>query len=65
MAEVRQRGGIVVVIAHRSSALIAVNKVLIIQGGKQIAFGDKDQILSNVSILNGSLQTGKAIANAV
>jgi PrtD family type I secretion system ABC transporter len=65
MHEVRERGGIVVVIAHRSSALTAVNKILIIQNGQQIAFGDKDQVLSNVSMLNGSLQAGKAVSNAV
>ncbi|MCJ8521157.1 ATP-binding cassette subfamily C protein [Pseudorhizobium tarimense] len=63
--EVRQRGGIVVVVAHRSSALLSVNKLLIIQGGRQVAFGDKDQLLTNVSILNGSMQSGKALANAV
>jgi ATP-binding cassette subfamily C protein len=65
MVDIRERGGIVVVIAHRSSALTAVNKILIIQNGQQVAFGDKDQVLSNVSILNGSMQSGKAVANAV
>lgn len=65
MMDIRERGGIVVVVAHRASALAAVNKILIIQNGQQVAFGDKDQILSNVSMLRGSQQPGKVVANAV
>ncbi|MEV4606917.1 type I secretion system permease/ATPase [Neorhizobium sp. LMR1-1-1.1] len=65
MMDIRERGGIVVVVAHRASALAAVNKVLIIQNGQQVAFGDKDQILSNVSMLSGSQQPGKVVANAL
>jgi ATP-binding cassette subfamily C protein len=65
MMEVRGRGGIVVVIAHRSSALLSVNKVLMIQSGKQLSFGEKDQVLANVSIFNGSLQTAKVSSHAL
>jgi len=65
MMDIRERGGIVVVVAHRASALAAVNKVLIIQNGQQVAFGDKDQVLSNVSMLSGSQQPGKVVANAL
>jgi len=64
MMDIRERGGIVVVVAHRASALAAVNKVLIIQNGQQVAFGDKEQILSNVSMLSSSQQPGKVVANA-
>jgi PrtD family type I secretion system ABC transporter len=42
---VRLRGGIVVVVAHRPSALSAVNLVAIVQGGKMVAFGPKATIL--------------------
>jgi ABC-type protease/lipase transport system fused ATPase/permease subunit len=65
MQAVRERGGIVVVVAHRSSALTAVNKVLIIQNGKQVAFGDRDDVLSNVSMLNAQNKTAKVAANVV
>ena len=48
---VRGRGGIVMVIAHRTSALSAVNKVLVIQNGRQLDFGDRDEVLSRLSVL--------------
>lgn len=44
---VKQRGGIVVVIAHRPSALVAVDVVAVVQGGKMTAFGAKDEIVGN------------------
>jgi PrtD family type I secretion system ABC transporter len=46
IASVRKRGGIVVCIAHRPSALAAVDLVAVIQQGKLLAFGPKDEILS-------------------
>ena len=42
---VRERGGVVVVVAHRPSALANLNKVLILLGGKVQAFGPRDQVL--------------------
>lgn len=42
---VRARGGIAIVIAHRPSALAAVDMVAVIQNGKMVAFGPKDDIL--------------------
>jgi ATP-binding cassette subfamily C protein len=42
---VRQRGGIVVVIAHRPSALAGVDLVLVLADGKVQAFGPKEEIL--------------------
>lgn len=45
---VRQRQGIVVVVAHRPSALAAVDLVLAMSGGRQQAFGPKDEVLSKV-----------------
>lgn len=44
---VRDRGGIVVVIAHRPSALAAVDTVGVIQNGSLAAFGPKDQIFAS------------------
>jgi PrtD family type I secretion system ABC transporter len=42
---VRARGGIAIVVAHRPSALAAADVVAVIQQGKLIAFGPKDEIL--------------------
>jgi ABC-type protease/lipase transport system fused ATPase/permease subunit len=46
---VRQRGGIVVIVAHRPSALVGVDQVLILQeGGRMKAFGPKEEMLGKV-----------------
>jgi ATP-binding cassette subfamily C protein len=45
---VRQRGGIVVVVAHRPSAIAALDMVLAMSGGRQAAFGPKEQVLGKV-----------------
>lgn len=43
-----ERGGIVIVIAHRPSALAGVNLVLMMNEGRAVAFGDKDEVLTRV-----------------
>ncbi len=43
---VRARGGIVVVVAHRPSALAAVDMVGVIQNGRLAAYGPKDEIFA-------------------
>jgi ATP-binding cassette subfamily C protein len=48
ICNVRSRGGIVVVIAHRPSALVAVDQVLAIADGRVQAFGEKEAILSKI-----------------
>jgi PrtD family type I secretion system ABC transporter len=45
---VRNRGGIVLVIAHRPSALNAVDHVAMINAGRLGAFGPKDEVLKKV-----------------
>ena len=45
---VRSRGGIVIVIAHRSSALASVDHVLVLNQGRQQAFGPRDKVLRPV-----------------
>ena len=45
---IRARGGIVVVIAHRPSAIAGVDLVLVLKQGRVQAFGPKDEILSKV-----------------
>jgi PrtD family type I secretion system ABC transporter len=43
---VRARGGVVVVIAHRPSALAGVDHVLVMNGGTAQAFGPKEEVLN-------------------
>ncbi|MFO1151170.1 MAG: type I secretion system permease/ATPase [Alsobacter sp.] len=45
---VRERGGIVIVVAHRASALAAVDQVLALAEGRAVALGPKDEILRQV-----------------
>src|SRR5215207_559530 len=48
IASVRARGGIAVVIAHRPSALAAVDQVLVMANGEAKAFGPRDEVLRKV-----------------
>jgi PrtD family type I secretion system ABC transporter len=48
IASARQRGGILVVIAHRPKALDAVDKVLVVGDGRIQAFGPKEEVLRKV-----------------
>lgn len=43
--DARSRGAIVVLIAHRPSALATVNLATVIQDGRQVAFGKRDDIM--------------------
>jgi ATP-binding cassette subfamily C protein PrsD len=45
---VRARGGIVVVVAHRPSAIAGVDLLLMMNQGRVAAFGPKDEVLSRV-----------------
>jgi ATP-binding cassette subfamily C protein len=45
---VRQRGGIVIVIAHRRNALDAVDQVLALTQGRAQAFGPRDEVLAKL-----------------
>ena len=44
---IKARGGIAVVIAHRPSALAAVDLIAVIQNGRMTAFGPKEEIIGN------------------
>jgi ATP-binding cassette subfamily C protein len=46
---VRQRGGIVIVVAHRPSALAAVDVLLVMAEGRAVSFGPKDIVMAKVS----------------
>jgi ATP-binding cassette subfamily C protein PrsD len=49
MHAARERGAIVIVVAHRPSAIVAVNKLLFMQDGRQTAFGLKDDVLNHIT----------------
>jgi PrtD family type I secretion system ABC transporter len=58
---VKSRGGIVVVIAHRPSALAAVDLVAVVQNGRMTAFAPKEEIVGaapppNAAAANATVQ---------
>lgn len=54
VADARERGAIVALVAHRPSALRRVNKVLVLQNGRMTAFGDRDDVLAKISASPGA-----------
>src|SRR5690606_13133274 len=48
IAGARARGAIVVVVAHRPSTIAAVDKLLLLQKGRQISFGAKKDVLEQI-----------------
>lgn len=49
MLAARARGAIVIIVAHRPSAIASVSKLLYLQDGKQSAFGPKESVLQEIS----------------
>lgn len=62
---VRARGGIVVVIAHRPSALAGVDLVLFMTNGTVSAFGPRDKVLAEVIQRPGGTPPLKVVTNGV
>lgn len=48
----RAAGSAVVVMAHRTSILAAVNKLLMLEDGRMTIFGDRDEILARAALTN-------------
>jgi len=48
ISSVRERGGIVIVIAHRPSALAGLDQVMVLGAGQVQAFGPRDEVLRQV-----------------
>jgi PrtD family type I secretion system ABC transporter len=57
---IRQRGGIVIVIAHRPSALVGLDQLLLMGEGQVKAFGPKDEILAKLMRPVAVARTGEA-----
>ena len=74
---VRARGGIVVVVAHRPSAVAGVDQLLVMRSGRQHAFGPKDVVIkeamkaaqaaqpANPGAAPGAAPVGAPVAGAV
>src|SRR4051812_630884 len=57
---VRNRGGIVVVVAHRPSAIACVDMLLMMAQGRAHAFGPRDEVLARVLQRDGGQTTAAA-----
>ncbi len=62
MTSVRERKGIVVVVAHRPSALGVVDLVAVVEAGRMKAFGPRDEVLSRA--LKGANSAPETTATA-
>lgn len=49
IVDVRKRGGIVVVITHRTAALGPASHLLVLRGGRMEAFGERDKVLTQLA----------------
>ncbi|HTJ56288.1 MAG TPA: type I secretion system permease/ATPase [Devosiaceae bacterium] len=49
LMDARKRGAIVIVIAHRPSAVASVNKLLFMREGRQVLFGAKETVLRQIT----------------
>ncbi|MBY0226296.1 MAG: type I secretion system permease/ATPase [Hyphomicrobium sp.] len=59
---VRDRKGIVIVVAHRPSALAACDMIGVVQNGKLAAFGPKEEILGSNAIVKVGTKKSKNVA---
>ena len=53
VSELKARGAIVIIVAHRPSALAVCDKVLFLASGSQQAFGPRDEVLQKVLVRPG------------
>jgi ATP-binding cassette subfamily C protein len=54
ISAMRKLGSVVIVVAHRPSALRALDRVLVLNGGRQVAFGPRDEVLRRATRQNSS-----------
>ena len=54
ITDLRAAGSTVIVMAHRPSAIAAVNKLMILEAGKLLAFGDKEAVLMQATGLQAA-----------
>ena len=56
----RDRGSVVIVIAHRPSAIAAVDNVLYMRNGRQMAYGPKNEVLQQITQTGTNVRPIKA-----
>ncbi len=59
IADAKARGAIVIVVAHRPTAIAAVDTILFLQDGRQAAFGPKDAVLASITAQPASLEIAR------
>jgi len=59
ITDLRKRGKTVVVMAHRPSAIAAVDQLLMLRDGKQIAFGPKNDVIKEMTKQGQKLRAAK------
>ena len=64
IVSIRKRGGIVVIIAHRPSAIQAVDKLMVMQNGEIVAFGPRDEVLAKAVQNSSNVVSHPAAARA-
>ena len=62
---IRDRGGIAIVVAHRPSALAAVDLVAVVQSGRITAFGEKSEVLAPAKVESNPVKKRAAVAERV
>jgi PrtD family type I secretion system ABC transporter len=62
---IKARNGIVIVVAHRPSALAGIDLLAVIQQGKMVAFGPKDKILGGGSAKSETASAKRATPKLV
>jgi ATP-binding cassette, subfamily C, bacterial exporter for protease/lipase len=58
----RNQGSVVIVMAHRPSAIAAVDKILMLRDGRMIDFGPKQDVINRVAQAAQAAQTGQPVS---
>jgi ATP-binding cassette subfamily C protein PrsD len=59
----KARGAVVIIVAHRPASIAAADKLLYLKGGRQQAFGPKDEVLRQITQPASNVRSIVAVAN--
>lgn len=54
IAAIRAKGSIVIIVAHRASAISSIDLLLLLQDGRQVSFGPRQQVLKVLGATSGT-----------
>ncbi|WP_284392535.1 type I secretion system permease/ATPase [Devosia yakushimensis] len=54
IAAIRAKGSIVIIVAHRASAISSIDLLLLLQDGRQVRFGPRQQVLKALGATSGT-----------